>query len=328
MLNSTYQEDTSPDEASRARFAAAVRKEGQTVKGMVELVVDSKSVLGEGPCWDAQKQILYWVDGLGKKIHIYDPQKNTNRTIDAGQTVGCIVLRKAGGAVVALQEGIYFLDLTTEKLTPVVDPESHLPNNRFNDGKCDCAGRFWVGTMSRDEDEGKGDSPPAGTLYCMDTDLSIRAVFGKVSISNGLGWSPDNTIMYYIDSRTKQVAAFDYCPESGNITNKRVAVEIPGGGGIPDGMTVDEEGMLWVAQWGAYQVSRWDPDAGRLLQEIPVPASNVTCCAFGGSELDELYITTSRIGVTADNVSQQRHAGGLFRARPGVRGSEAFRFGG
>jgi sugar lactone lactonase YvrE len=151
--------------------------------------------------------------------------------------------------------------------------------------------------MSRDYDEGKGDSPQAGSLYCMDTELRVRRLFGGVAISNGLGWSPDNAVMYYIDSPTRQVAAFDFDPESGDISNKRVAVVIPEDGGIPDGMTVDEDGTIWVAQWGAYQVSRWNPHTGELLQTISVPAANVTCCAFGGPDLEELYITTSKIGV-------------------------------
>lgn len=296
------------------------------MKEDLELVVDSKSVLGEGPCWDGAKHLLYWVDGLGKKVHIYNPAENTNRTIEVGQAVGCIVLRESGGAVVAMENGLYSLDLATEELAPLVDPESDVPNNRFNDGKCDSAGRLWTGTLSRDFDEGKSDSPPAGTLYCIDRDLSVRAMFGKVSISNGLGWSPDNTTMYYIDSPTREVAAFDFEPESGAITNRRVVVEIPEDGGIPDGMAVDEEGMIWVAQWGGSQVARWDPDTGRLLQRIPVPVVNVTCCAFGGPDLDELYITTSSIH--GEDLAEQPHAGGLFRTRPGVRGMRAFTFAG
>lgn len=298
------------------------------MKEDLELVIDSKSLLGEGPCWDVEKQLLYWLDGLGKKVHIYNPKEDTNLTIDVGQAVGCIVLRESGGAVVAMEHGLYSLDLTTGELTQMVDPESHLPNNRFNDGKCDSAGRLWTGTLSRDYDEGKGDSPPAGTLYCIDTHLSVRVMFGKVRISNGLGWSPDNKTMYYIDSPTNEVAAFDFDPESGNIKNRRVIVEIPEDGGIPDGMTVDEEGMIWVAQWGGSQVARWNPVTGEVLQRIPVPVVNVTCCAFGGPEMDELYITTSSIHVIEKNISEQPHAGGLFRAKPGVRGLEAFKFGG
>ena len=294
----------------------------------IELLVDSGSLLGEGPCWDGEKQLLYWIDGLGKKIHIFDPEENTNRTIEVGQVVGCIVLRQSGGVLVAMERGLYSLDPFTGDVVQMVDPESDLPNNRFNDGKCDCRGRLWAGTMSRDFDEGAGDSPPAGTLYCIDTELMVRAMFGKVSISNGLGWSPDNTIMYYIDSPTREVAAFDFDPESGNITNRRVVVEIPGDRGIPDGMAVDEEGMIWVAQWGGSEVARWNPATGNVLQRIRVPAVNVTCCAFGGLELEDLYITTSSIPAPEGNDNEQPHAGGLYRTTPGVRGLEAYKFGG
>lgn len=225
--------------------------------------------------------------------------------------------------MVALHHGFASLDLETEELTIIHDPEAHLPGTRFNDGKCDPAGRFWAGTMSLGSDP-----PGAGSLYVMDTDLSVRRALEKVTISNGIVWSLDHSTMYYIDTPTREVSAFDYDIETGAISNRRAAVTIPEGYGSPDGMAIDVEGMLWVAVWGSSEVSRWDPTSGELLQTISVPATQVTACAFGGPDLDQLYITTARIRLDEQALADQPHAGGLFRARPGVRGVEAYEFAG
>ncbi|MDO8685324.1 MAG: SMP-30/gluconolactonase/LRE family protein [Clostridiales bacterium] len=238
--------------------------------------------------------------------------------------MGCIVLRKSGGAVLALQHGFYFLDLITKKISLIADPESHLPANRFNDGKCDCAGRLWAGTLFMDQNDSNAKN--AGTLYCMDTDLSIRAALRDITISNGITWSPDNKIMYFIDTPTRQVAAFDFDYITGNIKNKRVVITIPESEGIPDGMTADIEGMLWIAQWGGSNVSRWNPYTGRLLDKILLPVSGATSCVFGGSELDELYITTARAGLNEEDIIKQPHAGGVFRIKTGIKGLETFKF--
>lgn len=265
---------------------------------MVELVLDAKATLAEGPLWDAKKQCLYWLDILENEVHIYDPATRADRSIRLDQHIGALALTKDGGAIVALQKGIYFLDLDTERISLICSPEAHLTNNRFNDGKCDSKGRFWAGTMSMDENEGNGGSQPAGALYCLEGNGHVRKAFGGVTISNGIAWSPDDRIMYYIDSPTKQVTAFDFDALTGELANKRTVVAFAEAEGIPDGMTIDEDGMIWVAHWGGYQVSRWNPSTGRKLLQIDVPVRNVTSCAFGGKHLDELYITTSSIGVT------------------------------
>jgi sugar lactone lactonase YvrE len=291
------------------------------VTKQLELVIDAKATLGEGPCWDANKQQLYWVDIMEKKVHIYDPQSNSDRFVQLDQYVGAVVPRaESEEVIVACHHGFYSLNLETGHLTPLGNPESDLPNNRFNDGKCDAAGRLWAGTMALNA------SGNAGTLYCLDTDLSIRPMVKPVTISNGLAWTSDNRTMYYIDTPTKQVVAYDYDAVSGNITNKRVAVTIPEGGGGPDGMTIDAEGMIWVAQWGGFQVSRWNPSTGELLDSVRVPAAQVTSCAFGGENLDELYITTARIGLNEQALAEQPHAGGVFRIKPGVVGVPANHF--
>lgn len=296
------------------------------MKTDLEMVLNLRPTIGEGLSWDPENGVLYWIDIIQGKLHLYYPNSKVNDTICLGQFVGCAVPRERGGVILAMQHGIFFLDTVSGRLSPITDPESELPNNRFNDGKCDCAGRFWAGTMSNAENEGKGDTPPAGTLYLLDTNLQIKPVLRDVTISNGIGWSADNTVMYFIDTPTGKVFAFDFDAQSGEISDKRVAVTLPEGEGFPDGMCVDSEGMLWVAQWGGYGVSRWDPATGTRLRKIDVPVKNVSSCAFGGRDLDELYITTATLGSESETGDMAFAAGGLFRIRPGVKGLKTFKF--
>lgn len=288
----------------------------------LELLLDLKATLGEGPCWDRRNGLLYWVDIKENAVHAYDPYKGMNRTIRLDQMVGAAVPRETGGLVLALQHGFHLLDSETEQLTFIADPEKELPNHRFNDGKCDAAGRFWAGTLSFEEKE------PVAALYCLDTDGTVRQALDGVTVSNGLGWSPDGKTMYYIDSPTKRVAAYDFEVETGRLSNGRTVVTIPPDGGFPDGMTVDEEGMLWVAQWDGWQVSRWNPANGEQLTAIRLPAARVTSCTFGGTNNDELYITTARTGLSEEALAAQPYAGGLFRVKPGVAGLPTHRYGG
>lgn len=290
--------------------------------GELKLVIDAKATLGEGPFWHPQKCVLYWVDIMEKKVHIHNPATNTNKSIDVGQYVGAVVPREDGGCILAMHNGFYALNEESEEITPLTDPESDIPTNRFNDGKCDPAGRFWAGTMSLNN------GGPVGALYCLDTDLNVQKKVDHVTCSNGLAWSSDHKTMYYIDTPTKQVVAFDYQVQNGEIDNKRVVVTIPEGEGAPDGMTIDREGMLWVAHWGGYQVSRWNPQNGEKLSSIPVPAAQVTSCAFGGEQLDELYITTARIGLSEEALQEQPHAGGVFCYKTAVKGQPTNSFAG
>lgn len=288
----------------------------------LELVWDGKAELGEGPAWDHRSGQLVWVDIQGKRVHLYDPAQGTNRTIQLDQRVGAAVPREQGGLVLALENGFHTLDLETKRLTKLIDPESDKPGNRFNDGKCDGAGRFWAGTMDMKENS------PAGALYCLEPDGTLRKAAQGITTSNGLAWSPDQRTMYYIDSPTRRVTAYEFSLETGEIRNPRTIITIPAGEGLPDGMTVDEEGMLWIAQWDGWQVSRWNPDTGAKIDSIPVPAARATSCTFGGPHYDELYITTARIGLSEQELAEQPHAGGLFRLKPGVKGKPTCFYGG
>ncbi|HLU21396.1 SMP-30/gluconolactonase/LRE family protein [Lederbergia graminis] len=280
----------------------------------VELVVDERAILGEGPTWDSEKKVLYWVDILGRKIHCYDPTTQNTKTITLDQYVGAAVPNTTGGLVLALQHGFYSIDLETEELTPIHDPEEHLPNNRFNDGKCDAAGRFWAGTMSL------SDEANVGNFYRLDVDHKVNKMVENVTTSNGIAWSPDNKTMYYIDTPTCEIVAYDFDLETGSISNKRVAIKHPKERGFPDGMTIDAEGMLWVATWSGAQVCRWNPHTGELLESVKIPSPLVTSCCFGGDNLDELYITTARVGLNEKTLEQYPHAGSLFKIKTNVKG--------
>ncbi|NOU94150.1 SMP-30/gluconolactonase/LRE family protein [Paenibacillus sp. LMG 31456] len=288
----------------------------------VMLLCDVNSILGEGPTWDHHSKKLIWVDIIGKRIHTFEPASGEVRTITIEQKIGSAVPRVEGGLVIALENGFHTLDLETEQLTKRIDPEKDMPGNRFNDGKCDEAGRFWAGTMDMKE------KSPSGSLYCLETDGTVRRMVEGVTVSNGLGWSPDNQTLYYIDSPTKKVMAYDYSLERGEITNPRVAVTIPEGEGFPDGMTVDSQGMLWIAHWDGWQVSCWNPETAEKIASIPVPAAQTSSCTFGGENLDELYITTARVGLSEEQLKDQPHAGGVFCIKPGINGRPASFYGG
>ena len=200
------------------------------------------------------------------------------------------------------------------------NPEADVPGNRFNDGKCDPAGRFWAGTMAYENPVNQG------SLYRMDTDLSVHKMLDNIGISNGLVWSLDHSTMYYIDTVAYTVRAFDYDIDTGDLKNERVAIHVPREMGGPDGMTIDSEGMLWVAHYGGSQVCRWNPETGEVLHTIKLPAKQITACAFGGKDLDTLFITSAAQQLSKEDLEQQPLAGGLFSIKPGYQGVKAYRF--
>jgi sugar lactone lactonase YvrE len=286
-----------------------------------EFLIYADALHAEGPCWDHENQLLYYVDIYNGKVHSYDPAANRDSVIDVGQDVGAVVLHNNGELLLALKHGYYAYDLKAKQLKPISDPEKHLPNSRFNDGKCDAGGRFWAGTMDNQFKAG------AGNLYVMEPDYTVRTADTNVTISNGLAWSPDNKVMYYIDSPTQQVVAYDYDLAAGTINNKRTVIRIPKEEGLPDGMASDAEGMLWIAYFFGHQVARWNPYTGQKIGTIELPIANATSCVFGGKDLNELYITTSRDGLDEVAIKKQPQAGGIFRLKTEVKGLPSYRFG-
>ena len=295
-------------------------------KGL-ELVIDSKSVLGEGPFWDSCKKVLYWVDGIGCKIHKYNPKTNNNSTFNTDQYIGCVIPKKNSGLISCMQNGIYYVDIEYKKMELISDIERDIKNNRLNDGKCDSSGRLWFGSMSMTANQENRKFETTGSFYNFIKDFVVTKLFNCVGISNGIAWNEDETIMYYIDSMSGSVVSFDFDLDKGLVNNKKIIIEIDKADGFPDGMAIDLEGMLWVAHYGGFQVSRWNPKTGKKINKIKMPVPNVTSCAFGGENLDELFITTAREGLKEEILIKYPYSGGLFKALPGVKGTILHKFG-
>lgn len=284
--------------------------------GQAELVVDAQALLGEGPHWDHTAARLYWVNIEGKQLRSYDPKTKNEKIYTFDKKISAVIPAAAGGWILALQDGLYrFSENQQEQRIAAVEPEH--PRNRLNDAKCDSSGRLWFGTMSMDF------TKAAGSLYVMDLDGRVRRVLTGISISNGLAWDDQLGRMYYIDTATRGVDVMDYDVQSGTVDNRRRVLLFPEGAGDPDGMTIDREGMLWVAHWGGGCVSRWNPHTGEQLTKVEVPAKNVTSCTFGGDAFDELYITTARDGMSEEELQRWPLTGGLFKFKAGVQGVEA-----
>lgn len=285
-----------------------------------ELIFDAKARLGEGPAWDLKTQTLYWVDILEKRVYA-----GTQVLAQLDDLIGCLAPYKDGHLILALtaEKGrFFFVDLAPApgQQTVLASLDSELPTNRFNDGKCDPAGRFLAGTMDL------GEKDPTGSLYSFDGKRTTRLLDG-ITISNGLAWSPDHKTFYYIDSPTREVKAFDYDLGTGQIANSRVAIYIPESLGGPDGMTSDTEGNLWIAMWGGAQITKWNPNTGKLLEQIPVPALHTSACVFGGSDMNELYVTSACKGMSEADLKKYPLSGGLFKIETRIVGMQTFEFG-
>ena len=281
-------------------------------------VLNARAELGEGPVWDAASGILYWVDLFAGLVHSYRPTSGITGSVEVGEIIGCVVPRQSGGLLAATVSGIYHLDPASGARTRVSAIEADRPETHFNDGKVDPAGRFWFGSIAMDRTSGV-----LGDLYSLEPDLTVTHRLRGVDNTNGMDWSPDGRTMYYIDSLTRQVTAYDYDAAGGAISNPRPIVTLPEGTGVPDGMTVSVDGTLWVAHWGGARVTRWHPDSGALLQTIAVPANLTTSCAFAGPALDDLYITTARYHEPITALAAQPLAGALCRYRTDTRGRPA-----
>ncbi len=272
----------------------------------IEVVCAHKSELGEGPIWDEKRGLICWVDILSGHVHEWSVENKKLRTLEIGQMIGAMAVASSVNYVAALHHGFAYLDRKHGEVQPIADPEKHLPGNRFNDGKCDPAGRFWAGTMPLSEDKA------AGSLYVLHKNGTVEKKEDTITISNGLAWCQREKAFYYIDSPTLQVVRYDYDEATGAISNKRTIIQIPKEEGFPDGMTIDKEGMLWIAHWGGGQVTRWNPKTGEQLAAFKLPVSNVTSCTFGGPTLENLYITTARKGLSEEELKRQPLAGSLF----------------
>ena len=290
----------------------------------VEPLTKAQNDLGEGPLWDSQGR-LFWTDINARRLYLWDPATG-EEAAELSVKVGCLGLRESGGLVLATNGGFALLPAQKEfgeaglesgeaGLEFLGDPEADLPQTRFNDGAVDPGGRFWAGSYG-------GES---NSLYRLDVDGSIHKVDTGFGIPNGTDWSLDGKTMYFTDSTAKTIYAYDFDVQTGAVENRRPFIVTADEDGVPDGLTVDAEGFLWSARWGGWRVERYDPE-GRLERTLRVPVSQPTSCAFGGADLDELFVTSAKVGLSDEALKEQPLAGRLFRLRPGVRGREAFRF--
>ena len=282
------------------------------------------SLLGESPLWHAAEQQLYWCDIPGHKLNRFDPATGAHRQWDFDTDVGCCAPLQGGGLLLALRSGLVRFDPETGSSTPLADAPYDAAQERFNDGKADPQGRFWVGTIYEPR------KPPRAALYRFDGGQLDRMA-GDITVSNGLAWSLDARTMYWADTAARAVYAFDFEARDGSLSNRRVFIQFPpkvagqalsGYGGRPDGAAVDAEGGYWLAMYEGARLLRFAPDA-TLTREIALPVRCPTMPCFGGPDLKTLYVTTARERRPADELAREPLAGCVLQLRVDVPGVPA-----
>jgi sugar lactone lactonase YvrE len=286
----------------------------QVKKHKASLLCDHKSILGEGPVWDQNKGLLFWVDIEGCKLHGHNPSSKENYTWNFEEMIGAAVPMEDGDMLLGMESGLASFNFATQKTTLLGVLENENPKMRMNDGKVDPLGNFWIGTMHKEF------KPNSGNLFRIDKGYKTTLQIPKTTISNGMGWSPDHKWFYFIDTAEYVVCRYAYDVETGDISDKKVLFEIPKSYGGADGMCIDAEGMLWIAHWGGFCVRRWDPTSAEVIEIVEVNAPHVTSCCFGGKNLNTLYITTARSGLTQKQLKNSPLSGGLFTHKSKVKG--------
>ncbi len=281
---------------------------------IAEVLYASQCTLGEGPLWHAERKCCFWVDIENGVLYEYNWTNQSTRSWKFNFKLTLVVQGKGNKLVLALNAKIASFDLETEKVEWLLDVEPSSSDIRCNDGACDTLGRLWVGTMHFEHTKG------AGALYCIDENLSVKKRIANTTISNGIVWSLDSKHLYYIDSPTQVVQSFKFDEKEGEIIFEKNVVQIPIDMGTPDGMAIDEEGMLWIAHWGGFGLYRWNPCNGELIGKIEVPVPQVSSCAFAGEDLDYLVITTARENLSGEEIRKYPESGNTFLVKPGVKG--------
>ncbi len=277
------------------------------------LAAELDDLIGEGPAWDAARQSLLWTDIAGRRIHRLQVATGDVWTRDLEQMAGAVLPRADGGLALCLQDGVWLCDTDDGPLRLLTAVEPHDGTTRLNDVKSDRTGRLWGGTMALDA------RADAGALYRIDPDGQLTTIACPVTISNGIEWSLDGSRMYYIDTATQRMDVFDFDLVAGNAVGRRPFIQFDGSLGVPDGMTIDREGCLWVAFYDGWAVRRFTP-SGELQRTVELPVARATSCAFGGPDLDQLYVTSARDGLSRVDLAEQPHAGSLFVIEPGIAG--------
>lgn len=286
-----------------------------TVASAPECVLRHTATVGESPLWHEREKRLYWIDIQRRKLHRFNPATGRNESFSLPEIVTSFTFRKGGGLLLTLKKTFAFFDPETNRLEKIGSVDARLPNNRFNDGKCDPTGNFWAGTMNSVKWKS-----PSGHLFRIDPERKIRTMRSKVVCSNGCGWSPDGKIFYHTESFRHAIYAYDFNLRRGTLSRRRVFARVDRrSGGFPDGMTVDREGFVWSCVVGLGQIWRHDP-GGKVERVLRLPVPRATDCTFGGEKLDTLYITTARETMSRRDLKRYPLSGSLFACRPGVRG--------
>jgi len=287
----------------------------------VELAVDCRNILGESVTWDHDAKRVYWLDIESRELWTLDPASGRTSTHKAAERIACFALRQRGGLLAGFASGFAFYDPDSGQRQDIVKFEPDIANTRLNDGKTDRQGRFIAGGF--DEVEGK----PISSVVRIDPDGRMTTLFDSVACANGTCFSPDGKTMYFADTNAATMWSFDYDPTRGTLGNRRIVASFKDQLGAPDGACVDAEGFIWNAQWNGRRVVRFAPD-GRVDRVVEMPVLNPTCVAFGGAELDTLYISTARYQMTAEQLAADPQSGALFALRPGVKGLPDAKFAG
>jgi len=287
----------------------------------IDVVAASGDELGEGPVWDARTRRLLRVDILAGRVLSLDPGTGGQEVVlELKPPIAFVLPRASDGLVVGQGRRVLAVD-GASRVTPLVAVEPGRPANRFNDAACDAAGRLWAGTMSTVREEG------AAALYRVDPDGTCQRVLERVTISNGLGWSPDGERLHHVDSPTQRIDVHDFDAATGTLTNRRTFAAIDPADGLPDGLTIDCEGGVWVALYGGGAIRRYTP-VGALDAVIRTPVAYPTSLAFGGDRLDELFVTSACHPLSPDERRGAPSAGAVLRLQPGVRGRAPLQFAG
>jgi sugar lactone lactonase YvrE len=288
-------------------------------KMYAELALKLECNVGEGPFWDDVKQDLYFVDIMNKQIKMFSPTSKLVETVQFNQEIGAVFLDQKSNLIVAARDGIFAATRDGVLDTLLAPIELEDTSIRTNDAKCDAYGRMWVGTMAFDF------TPGAAALFSFDS-KDLKKVVPDLTVSNGIGWSLDKKIMYFIDSPTKRVDMFDFDLEGGELRNRRPFLLLGDLDAFPDGLTTDEDGGVWVALFGGGEVRRFDSQ-GTLTHIVEIPVKQVTSCCFGGGDMSDLYITTAQNGMDSDSLIREPLAGSLFRVKTSFKGSKSNRYG-
>lgn len=270
-----------------------------------QLFIDKRCAHGEGPVWDPESGILYWVDITACRLHTWDSFGSEVRNFQFSEPVCAVTPLPSGRLLVAFAKRLAYLNLDGSSCEEICKVESYLPGNRCNDGKLDPAGRFWIGTMSSE-----GTEVGSGSLYRLDDGGRLTPVLGNLTIPNGMGWSSDHQTMYFIDSPTRQIRAFAFDLDDSSISLPRIVVEIPQSLGMPDGMAVAADGTLWVAHWGSGCICRWSPSTGALLERVNTGCPHTSSCCVTPD--GKIFITTSRLGLNEAALQRAPLSGSLF----------------